>query len=115
MDNGASSYRRFLDGDKDAFAEIANELFRGLSFFINGYVNDINAAEGIAMDVFAELVAHKHRYNFKVYLKTYLYTLGRSRALNYIKRRKRICLDKALRRFARSDCIATLTVMHKGA
>jgi len=90
MDNGASSYRRFLDGDEKAFDEIVKELFRSLTFFINGYVHDIHAAEDIAMDVFAELIAHKHRYNFKASLKTYLFTLGRSRALNYIKRRKTI-------------------------
>ena len=34
MDNGASSYRRFLDGDEHAFDEIMKELFRGLVFFI---------------------------------------------------------------------------------
>ena len=27
MDNGASSYRRFLDGDERAFDEIMKELF----------------------------------------------------------------------------------------
>lgn len=48
MDNGASSYRRFLDGDESAFNEIMEELFRSLVFFINGYVHDIHAAEDIA-------------------------------------------------------------------
>ena len=33
MDNGASSYRRFLDGDESAFNEIMEELFRSLVFF----------------------------------------------------------------------------------
>ena len=36
MDNGASSYRRFLDGDESAFNEIMKELFRSLVFFIDG-------------------------------------------------------------------------------
>ena len=80
MDNGASSYRRFLEGDESAFDEIMKELFDGLVFFIDRYVHDIHAAE--------DLVVNKHRYNFKVTLKTYLFMLGRSRALNYIKRRK---------------------------
>lgn len=52
MDNGASSYRRFLDGDESAFNEIMEELFRSLVFFINGYVHDIHAAEDIAIDAF---------------------------------------------------------------
>ena len=87
MDNGAGSYRRFLDGDESAFNDIMNELFFGLVFFINGYVHDTHAAEDIAMDTFSDLIVHRHRYNFKVTLKTYLYMLGRSRALDYIKHR----------------------------
>jgi RNA polymerase sigma-70 factor (ECF subfamily) len=90
MDNGASSYRRFLDGDESAFDEIMKELFDNLVFFIDRYVHDIHAAEDIAIDTFSDLVVNKHRYNFKVTLKTYLFMLGRSRALNYIKRRKLI-------------------------
>ena len=88
MDNGASSYRRFLDGDESAFNEIMKELFRSLVFFIDGYVHDVHAAEDIAIDTFSDLVVHKHRYNFKVTLKTYVFMLGRSRALDYIKHRK---------------------------
>lgn len=40
MDNGASSYRRFLEGDESAFDEIMKELFDGLVFFIDRYVHD---------------------------------------------------------------------------
>ena len=88
MDNGASSYRRFLNGDESAFDEIMKELFDNLVFFIDRYVHDIHAAEDIAIDAFSDLVVNKHRYNFKVTHKTYLFMLGRSRALNYIKHRK---------------------------
>ena len=87
MDNGASSYRRFLDGDESAFDDIMNGLFRSLVFFVNRYVHDVHTAEDIAIDVFSELIVHKHRYNFKVKLKTYLFMLGRSRALDYIRHR----------------------------
>ena len=88
MDNGAGSYRRFLDGDESAFNDIMEELFRGLVFFIDRFVKDTHAAEDIAIDTFSDLIVHKHRYNFKVSLKTYLYMLGRSRALDHIKHRK---------------------------
>ena len=90
MDNGASSYRRFLDGDENAFEPIMKELFRGLVFFIDGFVHDTHAAEDIAIDTFSDLIVHRHRYNFKVSLKTYLYMIGRSRALDYIRHRKRL-------------------------
>lgn len=88
MDNGASSYRRFLEGDESAFDAIMKELFDSLVFFIDRYVHDIHAAEDIAIDAFSDLVVHRHRYNFKVTLKTYVFMLGRSRALDYIKHRK---------------------------
>ena len=88
MGNGASSYRRFLNGDESAFDEIMKELFDNLVFFVDRYVHDTHAAEDIAIDVFSDLVVNKHRYNFKVSLKTYLFMLGRNRALNYIKHRK---------------------------
>ena len=88
MDNGASSYRRFLDGDESGFDEIMKAYFDSLVFFIDRFVHDIHAAEDIAIDAFSDLVVNKHRYNFKVTLKTYLFMLGRSRALNYIKHRK---------------------------
>ena len=88
MDNGASSYRRFLGGEEDAFDEIMKELFPSLVFFINRYVQDIHTAEDLAIDTFSDLIVHPKRYNFQVTLKTYLYMIGRSRALDYIKRRK---------------------------
>lgn len=90
MDKVASSYRSYLDGDDNAFDEIILELFDPLTFFINRYVHDLNTAEDISMDVFADLIVHPHRYNFKVSLKTYMYMVGRGRALNYIKRHKLI-------------------------
>ena len=90
MDNGASSYRRYLRGEEAAFDELITEYFDRLVFFIDRYVADPAAAEDIAMDVFADLIVHKHRYDFRVQLKTYLFMLGRSRALNYLKRRKRL-------------------------
>jgi len=88
MDNDASSYRRFLDGDESAFDEIMGKLFHSLVFFVNRYVQDVHTAEDIAIDAFADLIVHKSRYNFRVKLKTYLFMIGRSRALDYIKHRK---------------------------
>ena len=88
MDNGARSYRRFLDGDESAFDELMQELFYKLVFFIDRYVQDVHAAEDIAIDIFSDLIVHTHRYNFKVTLKTYLFMVGRSRALDHLKHRK---------------------------
>ena len=99
MDNGARSYRRFLDGDESAFDSIMEELFCSTVFFVNGYVRDLHTAEDIAMDCFSDLIVHKHRYNFKVTLKTYIFMIARSRALDHIRHSKVIRfteLDDAL-------------------
>ena len=85
MDNGASSYRRYLDGDEDAFGDLVKEYFDKLVFFVNRYVCDLPAAEDIAVDVFARLLIDRNKYNFRVSMKTYLFMLGRSRALDYLK------------------------------
>ena len=45
MDNGAGSYRRFLDGDDKGIAEIVGEYKDGLILFLNGYVGSIFLAE----------------------------------------------------------------------
>ena len=34
MDNGASSYRRYLEGDEDALGQIVKEYFDHLVFFL---------------------------------------------------------------------------------
>ena len=111
MDNGASSYRRFLDGDESAFECIMKELFRGLVFFIDGFVHDVCTAEDIAIDAFSDLIVHKYRYNFKVSLKTYLYMVGRSRALDFIKHRKAIDFVELTETYAVCDDRAVMEEM----
>ena len=88
MDNGAGSYRRFLNGDESAVGEIMEELFYGLVFFVDRYVHDVHTAEDIALDVMSDLFVYKRRYDFSVPLKTYVFMLGRSRALDELKHRR---------------------------
>lgn len=85
-DRGAEYYKRFLNGDESAFEEILLDYRQGLMFFINRYVHNVTVAEDIAADVFAEIIFKPKRYNFKVSLKTYLYMIGRSRALDWLRK-----------------------------
>ncbi len=86
MDNGESSYRRFLDGDSNAFGEIVETYKDSLIFFINRYVHNFAVAEELAQDVFVEILMHKRRYNFKNSLKTYIFTIGRNLAVSYVRK-----------------------------
>ncbi len=108
MDNGESSYRRFLDGDREAFGEIVEIYRSGLTYFINRYICDYSAAEDLAIDSFMYLLVHPKKYNFKASLKTYLYTIGRSRALDYIKHRNKIQLTELQENTMDSVYVATL-------
>ncbi len=86
MDNGESSYRRFLDGDEAAFGEILDMYSENLIFFINRYVNNISIAQELSEDVFVDILIHKRRFNFKTSLKTYLFTIGHNKAVSYVRR-----------------------------
>ncbi len=85
MDNGACSYRRFLDGDDNAIVEIIRDYKDGLMLFINRYVNNIHIAEELTEDTFFKLVTKKPRFHAKCSFKTWLYTIGRNLAINRIK------------------------------
>ena len=50
MDNGASSYRRFLDGDENGFVEIVRDYKDGLILYLDSLVRNISAAEELAED-----------------------------------------------------------------
>ena len=86
MDNGASSYRRFLNGDDNGIVEIIRDYKDGLILFLNRYVNNIHVAEDLAEDTFFRLVARKPRFVAKNSFKTWLYTIGRNIAINHVKR-----------------------------
>ena len=86
MDNGASSYRRFLNGDDEGLTLIIKEYKDGLILYLNGYVNNIYVAEDIMEETFFKLAVKKPKFNEKSSFKTWLYTIGRNVAIDYIRR-----------------------------
>ena len=87
MDNGASSYRRFLAGDDGGLADIIKAYRDGLIFYLNGFVNDLHAAEDLAEDVFVKLAVKKPRFREQSSFKTWLYAIGRNEALSALRRK----------------------------
>ena len=85
MDNGASSYRRFLDGDDKGLAEIVRNYSDGLILYLNGIVNNISVAEELMEETLYKLITKKPRFNGKYSFKTWLYTIGRNVAIDYIR------------------------------
>ena len=85
MDNGASSYRRFLDGDKDGIVEIIRDYKDDLTLYLNTYTRNISTAEDLMEDVFVKLVTKRPRFNGKSSFKTWLYTIGRNVAIDHLR------------------------------
>ena len=85
MDNGASSYRRFLDGDDKGLAEIVENYKDGLILYLNGYVNNVFIAEELTEDTFFRLIVKKPRYSGKSTFKSWLYAIGRNVAIDFVR------------------------------
>lgn len=85
MDNGACSYRRFLNGDDEGLTLIIKDYKDGLILYLNGYVNNIYVAEEIMEETFFKLAVKKPKFNEKSSFKTWLYTIGRNVAIDYIR------------------------------
>lgn len=81
-------YRDFINGNNSAFDKLIEMYRSNLIFFINRYVHDIQVAEDLAIDSFMYIYVNKKKFNFKVTLKTYLFTIGRSRAIDYLRKAK---------------------------
>ena len=89
MENGASSYRRFLDGDDDGVVEIIREYKDGLILYLNSFVGNIQIAEELTEDTFVKIVTKKPRYSGKSSFKTWLYSIGRNVAMDYLRRNRK--------------------------
>ncbi len=85
MDNGASSYRRFLDGDDKGLTEIVRDYKDGLILYLNGFVNNISVAEELMEETFFKVITKKPRFTAKHSFKTWLYTIGRNVAIDYLR------------------------------
>lgn len=83
-------YEQFLKGNKEAFEEIVIKHKDRLIYFIMRYVKNYEIAEDLAQDTFVYMLMNRKEYDFKYSLKTYLYTIAKSRAINYLKRERKI-------------------------
>ena len=82
-------YKDFLKGNNESFNLIAKRYRNQLILFIMKYIQNYEIAEDLAQDVFLYILINKKEYDFKYSMKTYLYTIAKSRAINYIQRTKR--------------------------
>ncbi|MGN1310625.1 MAG: RNA polymerase sigma factor [Clostridia bacterium] len=82
-------YQEFLNGNNEALNKILERYKNNLIYFISRYTKNIEASEDIFQDVVLYILEKKEIYDFKYSFKTYLYTIAKSRAINYIKKEKK--------------------------
>ena len=90
MDNGASSYRRFLEGDDDGIVQIIKDHKDGLMLYLNSFVLNIHLAEDLTEDTFVKLIARRPRFSGKSTFKTWLYSVGRNVALDHLRKNAKL-------------------------
>ncbi len=102
------AFRQYLDGDKNAFKIIINEFHDPLIFFINSYVKNVDTAEDIAADCFAELIARPHKFGFKSSLKSYIFSIAHHMAVDHIRKYSRLSLIENESQFVADDDYSTI-------
>lgn len=88
MDIGEASYNRYLQGDDLGIGEIIREYKDGLILFLNNFVRNIGVAEELCEDTFVKLAVKKPHFRGGSSFKTFLYSIGRNIALDYLRKNK---------------------------
>lgn len=86
MENGASSYLRFLSGDESALVDIIRYYRPGLQNYINSIVKNFSVAEDLTEDTFVKLLIKKPKDRSGASFKTWLYTIGRNAAIDWLRK-----------------------------
>ena len=87
-DRGMVAYERFLSGDEGGLAVIIDEYGDRLLRYINSYVHDEMAAEDLLSETFLKLIVRRPQLRGEALFKTYLYTVGRNEALQYLRKKR---------------------------
>ncbi|MBR5405209.1 MAG: RNA polymerase sigma factor [Oscillospiraceae bacterium] len=89
MDNGESSYRRFLAGDDAGLYEMICTYRAGLILYLNSFVQDLHTAEDLAEDTFAEIAVKTPKFSGKSSFKTWLYAIARNLTAKYLRKHRK--------------------------
>ena len=85
---GASSYRRFLQGDQTALAEFISQYSDALVRFAYSFVRNAAVAEDVAAEAMAILYMKSIKFPDEKRMRAYLYKTARNKAMDYLRRHK---------------------------
>lgn len=89
MDSITEDYLKCKEGDKEAVIRLYNSMrniLLNVAFNVNGNLND---AEDIVHDVFVKVIQEEDEEKVKN-AKLYLIRMTRNRAIDYLRKRKRV-------------------------
>lgn len=89
MNSDKLLYHSFCEGDMLAYEELVLRHRHSLVYFLMQYLNNYHNAEDIAQDVFAYIYVNPLNYSDKYEFKTYLFMLGKRRAIDFIRKNKK--------------------------
>jgi RNA polymerase sigma-70 factor (ECF subfamily) len=90
VDNGASSYRRFLEGDDSGLVELIRDYKDGLICYLDSMTRNMHTAEELVQETFVKLVTRKPYFSGRAAFKTWLYTIARNVAVDEMRKRKNL-------------------------
>ena len=91
-----TAYRRYLDGEQKAADLLVERYGDGLTRYINGYIRDIQEAEDLMIEAFAQLFAKERPIEGVGSFQAYLYKTARHLALRHKQKHRLafLCLDE---------------------
>jgi RNA polymerase sigma factor (sigma-70 family) len=89
MISDKNQYNLFLQGDINAFEELVLKYRHNLVYFIMQYIKNYHVSEDIAQEVFAYIYVNPDAYKDTYEFKTFLFLLGKRRAIDYLRSESR--------------------------
>ena len=83
-----------IDFNDSTFEDLFKSYFQDLMRFVCSYVTDEEVAKDIVHDVFFALLRNKKRLDVSYSMKSYLFTLARNYALNYLKHLRVVAMNE---------------------
>lgn len=78
----------YLSGDRHSFEELVVRYVPILYRFLYRFTSSTAEAEDVAQDVFVKVWKNVHSYNSAHLFKTWIFTIAKNTALDYLKKRK---------------------------
>ena len=82
-------YRQFLKGSSASYDELMIRYGDRLTFYLQGYLHDINDAEDLMIEAFARIMAKRPKIGEGAF-KAYLFKTARNLALRHQEKKRRV-------------------------